>query len=136
MMHGQEKSDSCVVAKKPANKPGQPGAESVERRRGAEGNTGEPRTRRTQSRVSVSQEFERVRQAATFACRQTHGRSRMPESGPFGSVRGARGNARPYRDTACTEPFPVGSGLLLTDLLALQRKVNVSCAGRPAESSG
>jgi RNA-directed DNA polymerase len=64
MMHGQEKSDPCEVAKKPANKPGQPGAELVERRRGAEGNTGEPRTRRTQSRGSVSQELERVRQAA------------------------------------------------------------------------
>ncbi len=24
----------------------------------------------------------------------------MPESGPLGSVRGARGNLRPYRDTA------------------------------------
>src|SRR3954464_10817393 len=28
----------------------------------------------------------------------TRGRSRMPELGPSGSVRGARGNPRPYRD--------------------------------------
>src|SRR5208337_1955831 len=28
----------------------------------------------------------------------TRGGSRMPESGPYGSVRGARGNSRPYRD--------------------------------------
>ena len=28
----------------------------------------------------------------------TQGRSRMPELGPYGSVRGARGNSRPYRD--------------------------------------
>ena len=37
MMHGQEKSDPSIVAKKPANKPGQPGAESVERRGGPRG---------------------------------------------------------------------------------------------------
>src|SRR5208282_30106 len=27
-------------------------------------------------------------------------KSRMPELGPYGSVRGARGNSRPYRDSA------------------------------------
>ena len=64
MMHGQEKSDPAIVAKKPTNKAGRPAAEAVERRAGAEGNTGEPRTRRTQSRESVSQGLERVRQAA------------------------------------------------------------------------
>src|ERR1700674_2475187 len=30
----------------------------------------------------------------------TQGGSRMPESGPFGSVRGVCGNAHPYRDMA------------------------------------
>ena len=64
MMHEQEKSDPCTVAMKPVNKPGQPGAESVERRRGAEGNTVESHTRRTQCRESVSQGLDRVRQAA------------------------------------------------------------------------
>jgi hypothetical protein len=64
MMHEREKSDPCIVATKPANNPGQPGAESVERREGAEGNTGEPRTCRTPSRESVSQRLDRVRQAA------------------------------------------------------------------------
>ena len=64
MMHGPEKSDSSIVAMKPANKAGQPAAESVERREGAEGNMGEPRTRRTPSRESVSQGLDRVRQAA------------------------------------------------------------------------
>jgi hypothetical protein len=39
-------------------------AESVERRAGAEGNTGEPRTRRAQHRESVSPGLERARQAA------------------------------------------------------------------------
>jgi len=50
---------------KPANKP-EPlsGAESVEPRGGAKGNTSQSRTRRTQGRESVSQGLERVRQAA------------------------------------------------------------------------
>ncbi len=64
MMNGLEKSDPCEVARKPANKPGQPGAESVERRRGAEGNTVEPHTCRTQCRGSVPQGLDRVWQAA------------------------------------------------------------------------
>jgi hypothetical protein len=38
MMHGQQKSDPCTVATKPANKSGPPEAESVEPRRGAVGN--------------------------------------------------------------------------------------------------
>ena len=38
MMHGHEKSDPAIVAMKPTNKAGQPAAESVERRAGAEGN--------------------------------------------------------------------------------------------------
>jgi hypothetical protein len=64
MMNEREKSDLCVVARKPANNPGQPGAESVERRRGAEGNAVKPHTRRTQCRESVPQGLDRVRQAA------------------------------------------------------------------------
>jgi RNA-directed DNA polymerase len=64
MMYGLEKSDPLIRAKKPANKPGQPGAELVEQRRGAEGNTGEPHTCRTQCRESVPQGLDRVRQAA------------------------------------------------------------------------
>ena len=64
MMHGREKSDLSIVATKPANKPGQPGAESVERRERAEGNTGGRHTRRTPSRGSVSQGLDRVRKAA------------------------------------------------------------------------
>jgi RNA-directed DNA polymerase len=64
MMHGREKSDPSIVAVKLANKTGQPEAESVERREGAKGNTGEQHMRRTQSRESVSQKLERVRKAA------------------------------------------------------------------------
>jgi RNA-directed DNA polymerase len=64
MMYGPEKSDSAIVAMKPANKAGQPAAEWVEPRAGTKGNTGQPHTRRTQSRGSVSQGLDRVRNAA------------------------------------------------------------------------
>ena len=42
MTNEQEKSDLFIVAMKLANKPGRPGAESVEPRKRTEGNTGEP----------------------------------------------------------------------------------------------
>ena len=70
MMHGLEKSDLAVVAMKPANKAGAPAAERVEPRAGTKGNADPPRTRRTQSRGSVSQGLERVRQAARQRKRQ------------------------------------------------------------------
>ena len=70
MMHGHEKSDSVIVAVKPANKAEQPAAdrtaaeptaaELVERRAGTKGNANWQSTRRTQSRVSVSQALERI----------------------------------------------------------------------------
>jgi group II intron reverse transcriptase/maturase len=64
MMNGPEKSDSVIVAVKPANKAGQPEAEWAEPRTGTKGNTGQPHTRRTQGRESVSQGLDRVRNAA------------------------------------------------------------------------
>lgn len=64
MMNGREKSDLPIVASKRANNPGRPGAERVERRGGAKGNTEQQRTHRTQGRTSVSQRLGRVRQAA------------------------------------------------------------------------
>ena len=64
MMHGDEKSGSAIVAVKPANAANGTAAEPVEPRAGAEGNAGEPSMRRTQSRVSVSQGLDRIRQAA------------------------------------------------------------------------
>jgi group II intron reverse transcriptase/maturase len=63
-MHGHEKSDSAIVAKKLPNKAGQPAAEAVERKAGTKGNTGQQSTRRAQIRESVSQALERVRKAA------------------------------------------------------------------------
>jgi RNA-directed DNA polymerase len=64
MMNGREKSDSAIVAAKPANNTGKPVAEWVERRAGTKGNTEQLHTRRAQNRASVSQGLERVRQAA------------------------------------------------------------------------
>jgi RNA-directed DNA polymerase len=64
MMNGREKSDSAILAMKPANNVGKPAAEWVERRAGTKGNTGQPHTRRAQNRASVSQGLERVRQVA------------------------------------------------------------------------
>ena len=64
MMHGREKSDPAIVARKPTNKAGKPAAEPVEPRAGAEGNAGRRSTRRAQNRGSMSQALDRVRQAA------------------------------------------------------------------------
>lgn len=64
MMNGREKSDSAILATKPANNAVRPAAEWVERRAGTKGNTGQPHTCRAQNRASVSQGLERVRQVA------------------------------------------------------------------------
>ena len=64
MMNGHEKSDSVIVAVKPTNKAERSAAESVEPRAGTKGNAGQQSTCRTQRRVSVSQELERIRQVA------------------------------------------------------------------------
>src|SRR5256714_14525516 len=58
-------SDSAIVAGKPTNKAGQLAAEPVEPRAEAKGNASQQRTRRTQSRVSVSHALERIRQTVT-----------------------------------------------------------------------
>jgi retron-type reverse transcriptase len=74
MVHGHKKSDSAIVAVKPANKAGKlaakryaaepTAAEPVEPRAETKGNAGQQSTRRAQSRVSVSQALERIRKVA------------------------------------------------------------------------
>ena len=64
MMHEPEKSDSVVVAVKPANKAERSAAEPVEPRTETKGNAGQQSPRRAQDRESVSQALERVRRAA------------------------------------------------------------------------
>jgi len=62
MTNDPQKSDLSILAMKSANKPEGLGAESMERRGGAEGNTGETHTRRAQNRVSVTTGLDRVRE--------------------------------------------------------------------------
>src|SRR2546429_1807733 len=64
MMHGRGKSDAAIVAGKPTNKAERSAAEPVEPRAVAKGNANQQSTRRAQSRASVSQALERIRQAA------------------------------------------------------------------------
>ena len=92
MMHEPEKSDSAIVAVKPANKTAVATAvaEWVEPRAGTKGNTEQSHTRRTQSRDSVPQRLDCVRNAVRQGKRvtstavelaltsSTQGRSRMP----------------------------------------------------------
>ncbi len=65
-MNGSRKSDSCVVPGKPSNKgSGAPlSAEKVEGRRLTKGNSVQQTKHRTQSRESLQQALDRIRQAA------------------------------------------------------------------------
>jgi hypothetical protein len=96
MMHGHEESDPAIVAVKPANNAERSATESVERRAGTKGNADQQSTCLTQSWTSVSQALERIRHITAV---DTRGGSRMRESRTYGSVRGARGNSRPYRES-------------------------------------
>ena len=62
MMNGMEKSDSVIVAVKPANKGAPVPAEPMEPRTEPKGNPESQSTRRTQDRESVSQAADRIRQ--------------------------------------------------------------------------
>ena len=64
MTHDSPKSDPAIVASKSVNNPEPSGAEPMEPRAGAQGNTSNPPTRRTQCRESVSMGLARVRKAA------------------------------------------------------------------------
>jgi len=65
MMHGPEKSDPIIVARKPTNDAGRPVEEPVERRVGTKGNGDQQSTYRTQRRLSVTQALDRIRQVAS-----------------------------------------------------------------------
>ena len=91
---GPEKSDSVIVAVKLTNKAERSAAELVEQRAGTKGNVGQLSTCRAQNRISVTQVLARIRQHLPLTLRG----SRMRESRTCGSVRGARGNSRPYRE--------------------------------------
>jgi hypothetical protein len=95
MMHGHEKSDPVIVAMKPTNNTERSAAEPVEPRTGTKGNVRQRCPCRAQYRVSGP--LVAGVHTAGFAV-DTRGGSRMRESRTYGSVRGARGNSRPYRN--------------------------------------
>ncbi len=64
MMYDREKSDPAIVAVKLTNKAGQPAAESVEPRAGAEGNVSQQSTGRAQYPETVSQALKHIRHDA------------------------------------------------------------------------
>ena len=128
MMHGPEKSDPGIVAMKPANKTEQSVAEPVERRAGTKGNAGQQSTRRTQSRVSVSQALERIRRLTAVT---TRGGSRMRERRTYGSVRGALSNERSYRVTPVNDRFWHISAVPTHSVHVNYWGINGSIAGMP-----
>jgi hypothetical protein len=97
MMYGGGKSDPGIVAVKLANNAEQSAAESVEPRTGTKGNADQQSTRRAQYRESVSQALGRIRQV--FAVKYPRWEPYASRC-TYGSVRGARGNSRPYRNRA------------------------------------
>ena len=64
MMHRRGESDFAIVAAKPTNKAERSAAEPVEPRAETKGNASQQSTGRTQSRETVSQALERIRQRA------------------------------------------------------------------------
>ena len=104
MMHGREKSDRCVVPRKPSNKTERSAAEGVEGRRLLKGSARRQGTHRTQGRRCVVQTRRVTRQNCMGRpnperCHViTRERSPVRESRTPGSVRGAASNCRPYRD--------------------------------------
>jgi RNA-directed DNA polymerase len=64
MMHRRGKSDSAIVAEKPANNVERSAAEPAEPRAEAEGNANQQNTDRTQRRADVSQALVRIRKVA------------------------------------------------------------------------
>ena len=94
MMHGREKSDSAIVAGKPTNNAVPTAAEPVERRAEAKGNASQQRTRRTQSRVSVSHALERIRQTGTKKRRFAVTHPRWEPSARMGPARFCAGGAQ------------------------------------------
>jgi len=75
MMYDHEKSGPAIVAVKPTNKAGQPAAELVEPRAGAEGNVSQQSTSRAQYLGTVSQALKRMRNFVRLSrCAVTHPR--------------------------------------------------------------
>src|SRR5450755_2159448 len=68
-MYDHEKSDPAIVAVKPTNTAGQPAAELVEPRAGAQGNVRQQSTGRAQYRATVSQALKSIRNCVRISRR-------------------------------------------------------------------
>ena len=68
MMHGREKSDPAIVAKRPTNKAERSAAEPVERRAGAKGNANQPTRTGLSAGSRVVFALASIRQAARLDC--------------------------------------------------------------------
>jgi len=110
MMHGRGRSDSAVVALKPTNKAEPSAAEPVERRTETKGNGSQQSMLWTLCQHQHVTGAGRLRTVASRRSVWTRGGSRMRESRTYGSVRGARGNSRPYRDIKLTRPAATAFG--------------------------
>jgi len=110
-MHVDGESDGRVVPAKCPNKGEQAPTEGMEGRRPTKENIGQATPPRTQSRTSELSDLHGVREVARRVnliptCASTpgiRGRSRMQQFCTYGSVRGAPGNRRPYRDKTAPE---------------------------------
>ena len=103
MMHEREKSDSAIVAVKPTNKAGASIAPLRSRWGGAKGGDQEERERAKHAPdIRAGNVCPRRSNAygRPHLPSSTQGRSRVREIRSHGSVRGAAGNSRPYRERA------------------------------------
>ena len=81
MMNGAEGSELAVVAMKPTNKSSPGDAERGEQRTRTEGTPDQQSTRRTQSRESVAQALDRIRQATRSGKGEKFTALRIPTQG-------------------------------------------------------
>ena len=98
MMHGHEKSDSVIVAVKPANKAERdPLRSRWSQGRGPRGMRASKARAGLRAGHACHRRWNAYGNVKTALPSHTRGGSRMRESRTYGSVRGARANARPYR---------------------------------------
>jgi len=117
-MHGQEKSRPVIVATKPPNKAGPPGAEGMERRARAEGNAAATDTRRALNRESVPHGLDRVGQTARLRKKErfTALLHHIDVESLREAFRALRRNAAAGVDGMVWEDYEAGLEARLTDL--------------------
>src|SRR5208337_1949845 len=111
----RKRATSDPTPAKCPNKGEQAPTEGMEGRRPTKENIGQATPPRTQSRTSELSDLRGVREVARRVnliptCASTpgiRGRSRMQQFCTYGSVRGAPGNRRPYRDKSLRSLLPL-----------------------------